>query len=512
MSIMDNVRNAFSGDYTRAQPQAPVLLGQGTSEVIQDPLLKDLYFGSQGSPGFLNQLQQAGSNLIGQNVPLQQTAGISNLENQALNQAQAGIGSYQPFLNQNQDLLNQAIAQSKRAESLQDPYLTSASGQIGSGLTSLLGSLSEARGLSRGATSGYGTQLGNLAGRSIGAADQFGGQLGGLANRSIGATNQFGNRLGESEGLMRQTLGGYDQGMTNQFYNPFENQVVNQTIQDAIKANEMQNIGQRASDISQGGESAFGSRARLNAAEREEAFGRGLGNTLAGIRAGGFGQAQQLGMGEFQRQQDARRQAATGLSGLAGSRLGSQQNLSNQLLGLSGQQLGSQQNLTNQLSGLAGQQFGAQTGLASSLAGYGQGEEAGRGRFASGTMGIGQQRGANAAGLGQQLAGYGGQLGQLGGYGQQLGQSQRQELMGLGSVNRNIEDTRYQRDFAQQTAQQNRPLSTLSGIAGLMPQYQAGSSQVTGSYGLPVDPLAAGMQGAMSVYGGLYKNAYPGTA
>ena len=50
-----------------------------------------------------------------------------------------------------------------------------------------------------------------------------------------------------------------------------------------------------------------------------------------------------------------------------------------------------------------------------------------------------------------------------------------------------------------------------SGIAGLMPQYQAGSSQITGSYGLPVDPLAAGMQGAMSVYGGLYKNAYPGT-
>jgi hypothetical protein len=82
--------------------------------------------------------------------------------------------------------------------------------------------------------------------------------------------------------------------------------------------------------------------------------------------------------------------------------------------------------------------------------------------------------------------------------------------MNLGSIPRNIQDTRYQRQFAQQTAQQNRPLQTLSGIAGLMPQYQAGSSQITGSYGLPVDPLAAGMQGAMSVYGNLYKNAYPG--
>ncbi len=439
MSVLDDLRKAFSGEYTRAAAQEPILLGQGTSEVVQDPLLKDLYFGSAGSPGLLNQIQQAGSNLIGQDVPLQQTAGLGNLENLALSGAQAGIGAYQPFLTQNQNLINQAIGQAKRAETLQDPYLTKAETGIGAGLTSLLGSLSEARGLSRDAASDYGT------------------------------------RLGESEGLMRQTLGGYDQGLTGKFYNPFEEQVVQQTIQDAIKANEMQNIGQRASDIAQGGESAFGSRARLSAGERQEAFGKGLGSMLANIRAGGFGQAQQLGMGEFQRQQDARRQAASGLSGLSGQR------------------------------------FGAQTGLASTLAGYGQGEEAGRGRYASGLMGIGQQRGATAAGLGQQLAGYGGQLGQLGGYGQQLGQAQRQELMNLGSIPRNIQDTRYQRQFAQQTAQQNRPLQTLSGIAGLMPQYQAGSSQITGSYGLPVDPLAAGMQGAMSVYGGLYKNAYPGT-
>jgi hypothetical protein len=437
MSIFDDLKRTFSGDYTPAAPQRPVLFGQETTEVVQDPLLKDLYFGSDQSPGFLNQLQQAGSRLIGQDVPLQQTAGLGNLERQALSQAQAGIGSYQPFLNQNQRLLNEAIAQSRRAESLQDPYLRGATGEIGQGLTSLLGSLSEARDLSRGAVSGYG------------------------------------RRLGESEDLMRQTLGGYDQNFTNQFYNPFEQQVVQQTIQDAIKANEMQNIGQRAADIAQGGESAFGSRARLSAKERQEAFGKGLGGILANIRAGGFGQAQQLGIDEFQRQQDARRQAASGLSTLFGQRLG------------------------------------AQTGLASSLSGYGQGEEAGRGRYAAGLMGIGQQRGATAAGLGQELAGYGGTLGQLGGYGQQLGQRQRAELMGLGSVPRGIQDARYQRQFAQQAAQQSRPLATLSGIGGLLPGYQPGQAEIRGGYGLPVDPLAAGLQGAMSIYGNLYKNVYP---
>jgi len=258
MSVLDDLRKAFSGKYTRAAAQEPILLGQGTSEVVQDPLLKDLYFGSAGSPGLLNQIQQAGSNLIGQDVPLQQTAGLGNLENLALSGAQAGIGAYQPFLTQNQNLINQAIDQARRAETLQDPFLTAATGEIGQGVTSLLGSLSEARGLSR------------------------------------DAVRDYDNRLLESEGLMRQTLGGYDQGLTDQFYNPFEEQVVQQTIQDAIKANEMQNIGQRASDIAQGGESAFGSRARLSAGERQEAFGKGLGSMLANIRAGGFGQAQQL--------------------------------------------------------------------------------------------------------------------------------------------------------------------------------------------------------------------------
>ena len=355
-------------------------------------------------------------------------AGFSPAEQQAFRLAGESAGSYMPYIQRGEQLAEQGLANVQGSTGLATDYLQQA-GREGAG------AVREAAGILRGLPGQFTT----------------------------------------AQGIGLCILGQFEPRSTQGYYNPFEEQVVQQTIQDAIKANEMQNIGQRASDIAQGGESAFGSRARLSAGERQEAFGKGLGSMLANIRAGGFGQAQQLGMGEFQRQLDARRQAASGLSGLSGQR------------------------------------FGAETGLASTLAGYGQGEEAGRGRYASGLMGIGQQRGATAAGLGQQLAGYGGQLGQLGGYGQQLGQAQRQELMNLGSIPRNIQDTRYQRQFAQQTAQQNRPLQTLSGIAGLMPQYQAGSSQITGSYGLPVDPLAAGMQGAMSVYGGLYKNAYPGT-
>tara|TARA_R100000231_G_scaffold12504_6_gene14174 strand:+ start:712 stop:2007 length:1296 start_codon:yes stop_codon:yes gene_type:complete len=94
----------------------------------------------------------------------------------------------------------------------------------------------------------------------------------------------------------------YDQSMTQQFMNPFEQAVVQQTIEDVIKAGEQRDIAQRAQDIGRGGLSAFGSRARLSAAERQRALGRGLAESLASIRQSGFSEAQRTGLSEFDRQ------------------------------------------------------------------------------------------------------------------------------------------------------------------------------------------------------------------
>src|SRR5210317_1241321 len=104
----------------------PVLQRQRTAETITDPLVRALYFGTDGTPGFYNQLQQAGANFIVSDVPLQQTAGLDPLEIQARQSAQAGLGAFQPFFTQQQDLVNQAIEQSRRSEQLQDPYFTQA--------------------------------------------------------------------------------------------------------------------------------------------------------------------------------------------------------------------------------------------------------------------------------------------------------------------------------------------------------------------------------------------------
>lgn len=111
----------------------------------------------------------------------------------------------------------------------------------------------------------------------------------------------------ESLGLLRDTYGAYDQGRTQQFMDPYEDAVVQQTISDILEQGDLADIRARARDIGRGGLAAFGSRARLGGVDRAEAIGRGLGKAISGIRSRGFGEAQRLGMQDFARQQEAKR-------------------------------------------------------------------------------------------------------------------------------------------------------------------------------------------------------------
>ena len=297
----------------------PVLTQQATAETLTDPLIRSLYFGTQDSPGFFQQLQQAGANLIGSDVPLQQTAGLTPLELLARQQAVAGIGGFEPFLQQNRDLVNQAIEQSRRAEQLQDPYYT------------------------------------------------------------------------QAEQIYQDTMGAYDPSMTQQFYNPFEDAVVQQTIDDVLEAGEQQDIAARAREIGAG---AFGgSRARLGAMERREALGEGLAQALANIRQQGFSEAQRTGLGEFARQQQAKRTGAEGLIGIGTGRGRAASNLAQNLAGLGGE-----------LTGLGQTQEALRSGQRSELAGFGS---TGRGIEETGLSRIYQQQ------LGQQQRPLG-VLGQIG--------------------------------------------------------------------------------------------------
>jgi len=535
----------------------PVLQSQNIQESITDPLIRQLYFGTEDKPGFYNQLQQAGSNLIGSDVPLQQTAGLSAQEQQAQQLAQQGLGSFQPYFQQQQDLINESIGNARRAESVQDPFLRRAESEYDLGLQDTLSGIDQSRNLLTGAVDNFGNRLSNVEGRSQAAVDrfgnrlsdvesrsqtaagrfgqdlrgiesgaarnvnQFGQSLGGVGRQAIGSVDAFGNRLGESESLLRGTLGAYDPSMTSQFYNPYEDQVVQQTIDDTMRAGDQQDIAARAQNISAGGESAFGSRARLGAGERREALGRGLGDALASIRGRGFQAAQQTGLGEFSRQRDAERAAASGLSGFAGSRLGAEQQMGGTLRGLSADQLAAQQGLSNRftsgaqsrlaadqgvidLLGRTGQQqLAAQQGLAGNLQQYGQSSAAARQGLASGMMGIGQTRGANAGNLGSNLASYGQQMAGVGTNLANLQSNQRAELANYGQVSRGINDMANQRQFSQQMGQQMRPMQALQGIGAMLPGYQQTQTGIQSAYGMAPDPTAQGLGAAFSAYGAL---------
>ena len=284
----------------------PVLTQQDTQEILTDPLLRALYFGTADQPGFINQLQQATANLIGSDVPLQQTAGLSELEQLAQDRALADLGVAEPF-------------------------------------------------------------------------------------------------VGESADLIRGTTRQFDPSMTQQFFNPFEDQVVQQTIQDVLEAGEKRDIAQRARDIQTGGLSAFGSRARLTAADRQRALGRGLSEALGGIRQAGFGQAQRDALTTFAQQRQAEQQAAR-------------------------------------------------------------------------------------------------DIGQVGSTLADLRARERAGLAGFGQTGRGIAETGLSRLFQQQLDQQGRPLQALQLTGQLLPQFQAGRTQIDSEYRLPADPSALGLGAAFGAY------------
>ena len=319
-----------TGQTNFSNPSAlePRLESQTTAERIADPRLAALYFGTGTSPGFLNQLQEAARRRIQSPVPLQETAGLSDLQTLGLDKLREGIGAFEPFLK-------------------------------------------------------------------------------------------------ESEQLLRGTIRDFDPSMTSRFYNPFEQQVIDQAIADATKGFGLQEADVRARDIRNVGESAFGSRANLTAKERQEAFGKGLASTLASIRQSGFDAAQQKAMSEFQR------------------RLASERGLADDLTGLGG--IGSE----------------AQIGFGSRIAG-------------------------------------------IGGTGQDLRGTEISNLINTGALPRNLQETIFSRQFTRDTAERSDPLSVLTGIAQILPQYQPESTDIASAYGLAPDPAALGLGSALNAYASLY--------
>ena len=491
----------------------------------------------------------------------QEVAGFSPDQQEAMRLAREQVGIQDPYLAEAERAYRSGISQLGAGQEAARGYGLDALGatEAGvreeerlrqSGLEGLLGSLGEGRRLSTAATEDLGTRLAETTGMQRGAVDEFGRRLGeaegiqrgatgrfgraagDVARRQIGATEGFGGALGESERLLRGTTGAYDQGLTQEFMDPYEDAVVQQTIDDIMKRERIAGISQTARDVQTGGESAFGSRARLTADERAEAMGRGLAKEVSGIRSRGFSEAQRAGMGEFARQRQAARSAASGLSGLAGQRLGSQQALGGALRGVAGDvlgaerglasglgsfgasRLGSQQQLASGLGQTAQQLYGAGTGLGRTLVGFGQTGQQAQAGAGQAALGAGQQlsgafgqMGGLESEIGQQRfqaqQGLGGFMGGLGAQAQQAGTTDIGMLSGMGGQQQALQQQILNAQMANAMQAQQAPMAQYQSLLPFIQTVPQGQQVTQQTFAPPPSPTMAGLGVGLSALGGI---------
>ena len=122
-------------------------------------------------------------------------------------------------------------------------------------------------------------------------------QAGGAYGQGLGATGQ---------GIQAGYYGaqGYDPAMGKSFYNPYEEDVVQRSLDDVYKNFATQDVAKRAGAVGSG--AYGGGRGRLMAEERYNQLGRGMTDVAGGLRHQGYTSAQQQAQNAFADQQQSR--------------------------------------------------------------------------------------------------------------------------------------------------------------------------------------------------------------
>jgi len=460
--------------------------------------------------------------------------------------ADSAIGSYRPYLGAQADLLDEAAGISRGALARGQDEITAGLG-AGRGLAGL------GADLTRGArfdTAGRDLLAGaqqRQSGRGLIEGARFGQSgrsflQGGVPSFSeaqaltrAGAPNldlarmetasarpEFG---GARRGFSRAEQSGYgstgrfDPRGISSFYNPFEEDVVQQTLKDVREGLAKSDMGLRDEAVSGG---AFGgSRSRLRRDELAENVARGAAEQVGAIRSGGYSDAANRAQQAFEAQQQRQAGLAGLQAGLAGqeaglagqesqaalargrqfgdlstteaqnqlaraSQLGSLeaqqaqaklatgqalnaselqaiQNAMNRgqaLNTLDQQQFANQLQQGQQLSNIDQQRFASQLQQGSQLGALGQQQ-----------FGMGLQGGQGLAGLGQQtagaLSGFGSQYGGMASLLPQLQQQDIQSMMGMGGLGRGRQQSLMDLNYQNFVGQYNLPMQTLQNVGAL---------------------------------------------
>ena len=277
-------------------------------------------------------------------VPVQQVAGLDPMEMQARRMA-PGLGGFTPYIQQGSQMMQGGYGAQQQGQNM----------------------------FNRGADT---TNLGI-----------------GMYGRGANLTDQGAGMYGTAGGYQDQAAGMYAPGAAKQFYDPYEDNVVQQTLADLKEAGIGQGQVDRADQIGQG---AFGgSRGRLMEGERSRQLGRGAAEAVGAIRSKGYEGAR-----------TAAQNAGKGLSQIGGQ------------FGNYGQGMG---------------QLGGQYGN------FGQGMGQLGGQFGQFGQGLGS--------LGGQMGTMGGNFAGLGTTGQSNLLTQMGALSKMGGQARGIQDTMYGAQF-----------------------------------------------------------------
>tara|TARA_Y100001973_G_C5205592_1_gene341315 strand:- start:154 stop:1608 length:1455 start_codon:yes stop_codon:yes gene_type:complete len=395
----------------------------------------------------------------------QRIADFTPQERRAFELGEQAIGSYRPFLDRSASLTEQAAQELMRSGQTGREQIATGLAQArdlaGRGVSRLEGSLAPELDLYRQAEQAARMGAGDV-GRGVREAQMgFRGLAGSQApfiSSALGGLGQAG-----LAGLL--STRGFDPRSTSAFFNPFEDAVVQQTLRDVGEGLATSDIANRAQQVRSG---AFGgARGRLASEELARRAGRGAAEAVGGIRAQGFGLAQNAAQQAFEAQQARQANQARLLSQLAGQTgaLG-QQTLAGQQAGLQGL-LGATQLGGAQQSQLA-QQLG-RLGQAAGTAGRQVGLGIGQLGSQLGTLGLGAGRytGALGSSLGQGL----GQLGtQQLNIGRQLPALQRADVQLLGNIGgtqRGMQQAGLDLDYQNFVGQYNLPMQTIANVAGI---------------------------------------------
>jgi len=418
--------------------------------------------------GLLQAAQQRSQQAL--NLPAYQTAALSPTQRQAAQFAQAGLGSYQPYLNaagmglaQGQNLA-QTGAQGLASINVNPEFMAaqqamqagmSATGQL-PGYAQMAGTGYDQIGL------GAQTLAQGVAGAGGITAAGMPGQE--LAQQTVG--QGIGGLLGSAQA--------YDPSQTQQFMNPYQQMVTEQATQEMRRQADIARQGMAAQAARTG---AFGgTREGVQRAETERGLQDIMSQRIFQDYAQNYMQAQQAGMGSFEQQQQRQLAASQGLGQMGGlqSQIGSQQaNLIAQQAGLQGQ-LGAQQAQMGLLPAQIASQQAAIAGQGAQL--YGQLGQ-GIGALGAQRAGVDYQTGMGLGQLGSTIGQLGIQQAAIGQAKQQLGAADVSMLSQLGAIEQ--QNAQQQLD-AQRATQLQQTMSPYQQLAFLSDIYKgAPSSQMT---------------------------------